>query len=186
MLRIRSVVTGVPGSPAYINMFFGGSTQADAQEAADRVTEFFTDIKLIMSGGCIVTLDQDVPIIDPASGNTTAVVSVDAGAIAMSVGSTIVPRVAQILIQLATGAYVGSRAVHGRLNIPFANAEALGTRGEVSPTVQGQMEAAAEVLRVGGSAGNNWGVFSPKNGVFYDATDVSVWREWAILASRRD
>lgn len=193
MLRVRSVSTGVAGSPYYTNTYFLGGV-GDALAARTRMLNFWTALVPVMRTGLSTTVEQEVWEIDPGTGDTTAIVSGGTGAPAVgtSAGAPL-PPATQGLIRLNTGLVRRNRRVAGRIFVPGLTVSSQ-TDGRPSSALLTTLTNAANGL-VGGATAAPIVVWSRPNDVIGPVflpgaqalvSGIGVWNEFAVLRSRRD
>nr|CRY97360.1 hypothetical protein [uncultured prokaryote] len=181
--RVRTIWTGVAGSPAYTNLY-------SIQGSLDTVTlhtataNFFNGIRDQVSTGTVMTTEGDVALIDSVTGEIVGVESVPEIANTGAGSGGRVPGADNILLRWFTGDYIGGRQIRGRTYLPYMRSGAITASGQVLGTSATAIENSASAYRIalGGSAV----VYSPKNGVGVQITSSSVWNEWAVMRSRRD
>lgn len=183
MRRVRTIVTGVAGSPYYLVGYF------DAQEGTA------ADCVLAWSNFCLPTpadgLEGSVwetqgvtEIVDPVSGNVTGI---DSTATIFKTGDTeyqTLPPSNQCLIRWRTGNYVAGREVRGRTNLPLQSKDSADTDGKVAGFVANAYTTRAQLLV--DNADITHVVWSKKNGVWWATESGSCWTEFSILRTRRD
>lgn len=184
MIRVRSLLTGVPGSPFYSNLFFEGTLSTDAQAAVDAVRAFWVKIAVLMAPGILINIDPFVPTITPAGGQVTGGFTIVPGTVIPGVGAgTTVPASSQLLAQLLTGQYQAGRQVRGKFNLPWVTEEHNVGQGIPSAAAMDLLQDAFEDLIAAGPALQVW---SRKAGNAADVSAVTVSPKWAVLRSRRD
>ena len=184
MIRIRPVMTGVPGTPWYTNMYFDLDADA-AQVSVDTVDAFWTALAGQINADVKWTVQGEVPQIDPATGNITNVVVVDSATGEGGFAANLLPRSAQGLITWRTGVFAGGREIRGRTFVPGMCIPAMTFDGKMSEAAQAELQEAADDL-ISAPGGSSIGVWSRANGVIEGATLAQVWDEFAVLRSRRD
>lgn len=184
MLRVRGLWTGVAGSPYYTNLYFAGASQQEAQDAATGMQAAINAFRNSLSDDIIFAVQPEVAVIDPASGNTTAVLTVSGGVTQGSQEGGLLPRATQMLVRLATPSYFAGRNVRGHSFVPGFTVQANGADGRPVASYRESVRAGYATL-VGGST-PALVVYSRKNGNFAQVTGVAVSDEWAVLRSRRD
>jgi hypothetical protein len=187
MIRVRTVFTGVAGTPWYSNLYFDGAglTSVDAQTALNNVRALWNDYKGSMSSQISINLDPFVPVINPATGDVTGGFTVTPGAtiIGSGVGERM-PSLCQVLVSLKTGSYVGGRQVAGKCFLP-GTTEALNTANGDIPSASAAYFAGLFNTLVA-AAGPDPVVWSKKAGAVYQIASATASTKWAVLRSRRD
>lgn len=183
--RLVGSVTGVS------TLHFSGTTEADADAAVAKIETAWTGAKEYFSSTASLQVNPEVFVIDPIDGETDSVLTVDVAARAAGTNvSAPVPQAAQVLAQIRTGVRRRNRQVQGRFYIPGLGVNVMGG-GEVGTSTAALIAEELQAL-LGGSAGQLgvWhrpieiaGVLLP--GEFIDASELSVWSEFAILRGRR-
>lgn len=182
MARVRTVWTGVAGTPWYTNHYFNPAT-VDATDLTSDVGEFWSSIVDQITGGVQGTVEAGVAIINPVDGEISAVLAGEEQNFAGANVAGATPPAVQGLLRLETGAYVGGRRIRGRMNIPRVPATSVGTDSGPTDAYRADIIAAAEALL---AAQPSWCVWSKKNGNVAEIDSVSVWEQFAVLRSRRD
>ena len=191
MLRVRTVFTGVAGSPWYNNLYLNGSIQAEAEEAVDQVRQFWDSVKGYISTGITIKVDDDVPNINPADGTVESIYSVSSASLAGGNAADPLPRMTQMLVRLRTSGVVAGRRVQGRTFLPGFG-EGSSTNGRPNPSdvtlIQNAFIAMVAGLDAGDVALGVWSrpVEDGRAGSLHLVKNVSVWSEWSVLRSRRD
>lgn len=180
MLRVRTVFTGVAGTPYYSNLYFAGPSGADV--AVEAVGAFWDVYGLSMVNELSWTVEGAVAVMDVATGEITGYENVDPVTGDGSSTGEMLPRASQALIHLHTGVYRGGREVRGRIFIPALDI-AVDDDGQVASTIVTGTPGVVEDL-INDSPG--WGVWSRKNGRLEDVLSGAMWAEFAMLRSRRD
>lgn len=186
MLRVRTVATGVAGTPYYTNLHFAGEDQAAAQDAYDRVRAFWSAIALQLRTGLVIDVDNAVTQIDLSTGEPTGVLTVtDAGNVAGGGAAEALPPATQALVTFRTGQYVGGRAIQGRMFIPALTENVNDASGSLRGETASLITSAAQGL-LDGDPGVGLSIYSRKNFISAAATSATCQTKWAVLRSRRD
>lgn len=184
MLRVRSLFTGVPGSPYYSNLFFAGTLSTDASAAVASVQTFLGKVMVLCANPLQVQIEPFVASIDPATGDVVGGFTTPPNSpIAATGAGSPVPPSSQMLAQLRTGVYVAGREVRGKYNHPFVTEEQNVGSGTPAPgAVSVLLGAFNDML----ATGPDLLVWSRKNGAAPAVSAVTVSPKWAVLRSRRD
>lgn len=184
--RVRTVFTGVIGTPWYSNLFFAGPSFT-ASTLTGLVSSFWTDLGSAMTNQVDWEVQTDIAIISDATG---AITSVIAGAGASGSGATAgdpLPFMTQGLVNWRTGSFVAGREVRGKCYVPAPVETFNESDGTPVATYLDDLAAAANDLRTdANTAGNNLVVFSPTHNVSRAVSAISVKSAWAVMRSRRD
>lgn len=185
MARIRTVFTGVGGTPAYSNFYFDAD-ETSARDYFEPVVDFWTTMKPHYFLGVTAQVQGDIAIVNSADG---AIVGSSSGVSASITGTAtgdLLPTSSSGLLRMKTGVYVNSREVRGRCFVPYPVEPDNGPGGGVSSGYVTTLLAAGGTLQ--GITGSNgaWVVWSRKNGQFFQVASVDVWGIWAVMRSRRD
>lgn len=183
MYRIRTLITGVAGSPWYTNLYFDQAT-GTPQQAVDAVQAFWSGNATTLAAPATWVVDGIVPVIDSATGDTisTFAVTQKTGTFSNSAGRA--PSSLQGLARFRTGAYIGGREVRGRFFIPGFTIGAIGPGGSVSTAQVAQQNSLLATLV--GTANADLVVWSKTNGQFFPVSAATLWDQFAVLRSRRD
>lgn len=183
MYRVRTVFTGVAGTPWYSNLYFAeeGGTAAQARNAVETI---WLNLMAITRDDVVYNIETDVSVIDEVTGDTIRVDN--GGAVKTGAGSSTedpLPPMTQALVRLRTGAYVGGREVRGRVFVPGLTevASDLGV-----PTVAARNELQTRFSNVIALPDSIWVVWAKSRGVYAVVNATSVWNQWSVLRSRRD
>lgn len=185
MLRVRTIFTGVPGTPWYSNQFYD-LDPGDAQTAVDGVSDFWSVVDANMNQGVTWATEATVTILDPTTGQPTGVATTTPAT--GSGGSTVdmVPRAAQALVATKTGVFAGGRELRGKIFVPGLTVDAMDPDGSLSSGMQTIILNAAVAAFVTTPGNPTLGVYSRKNGTITDVVTIGVSGEFAVLRSRRD
>lgn len=185
MLRIRSLWTGVAGSPYYTNMYFGtDNTSVEAQARATAVRTMVSQWMSSVRTDLTWNLDPQALVIDPATGLASGEFTVTGNPIAGTGAGDPLPPFTQLLARLNTPGFSSGRRIRGHLFIP----------GFVESTSAAGGRPTDGIKTVVGDALNNFigtgdsrvGVWSRKAGTFTEVSGITVAADWAVLRSRRD
>lgn len=196
--RVRTVFTGVAGSPYYSNLYWDGAEDiTGAQAAVDLVDEFWSLLASVMNIGLIGQIEAEVPIIEDTTGQIVGVNTTTGGVVDPTNAGEPLPWATQGLIRLATEGFVDGRRVRGRINIPGLG-EGSSDAGVPNAAIIASMQAAGEILADSSSpvlciwcrprAANAEATppVAARAGSSHNVSTVSVWNQWAQLRSRRD
>jgi hypothetical protein len=180
--RVRTVFTGVAGTPWYSNLYFDvdeGSTGA----IRVALSEFWTDIENAGSALVSWTVEGEVTVIESTDGH---LVTVQAGSnLTGSFANTgnELPWANQFLVNLHTGNWANNRELQGRWNLP----------GFVTGNVEDGVWSSAATASIQGSLDTfltavdpSWVVWSKTHGAYAPVTSAVANPGPAILRSRRD
>lgn len=183
--RIRTVFTGVAGSPYYSNIYVTANP-ADATPEIAAVDQFWTALAPHIDNALSWTVEGIVANVDTATGQIVSFSSNTSQGGTGGAGGEILPLANQLLIRARTGVYVTGREVRGRINIPaiaeLSSANGVPT-GELLTAAQ---DAVDDHLLGAGGLNGSWVVYSPTKNRAEMVTEASVASFFAILRSRRD
>ena len=182
MWRVRTVFTGVQGSPWLSTMYFleaGGS----AQQAVTAVGTFWSAVDNRMATNVAWTTEPGVEAIDVTTGHPTSLTNTPPQSGAGSGSATQLPIEAQALIRWSTGVFTNGRQIRGRTFVPGLT-ENDNDLGAPNATVLGVLDTAAAALIA--DANSKLCVFSRVNHTSPEITSESSAPYWAVLRSRRD
>lgn len=183
MYRVRTVLTGVAGSPWYSNLHFDDQASGGAQGAIDAVADFWEAMEPFMSVDVDWRVEAEVMAVSPGTGNVENVFTETAAQGSGLNDVDILPTASQALLRFRTGAYVGGREIRGRMFVPGFT-EAVSEGGNPTSGFLNSLNTAGEALRSG--AGHQLLVYSRTGLIASPVTSVSGAPFWAILRSRRD
>ena len=186
MLRVKTVFTGVTGSP-WLNTFnFGGpaqtGNQTDADAAVAATGAFWGAVDAHMNTSVVwSTLGEVLFVGDDgvAAGSFATTPQTGSGGTA----SDILPFATQGLVRLLTSTFLSGRQVRGRIFIPGLT-EAAATGGSLASGTQSAITAAASTLNT--VATPPLAVWSRVNATVIPVSAVSTWAQFAVLRNRRD
>lgn len=182
MWRVRSVLTGVAGSP-YISTFHFNDNQVSAQGAATAIQDFWDELASLINGEAEVNVDGEVYQVDASSGQTVGVEATTTGSVFGTNASEPLPPANQALIRWSTGQWMQGREIRGKTFIG-ALTDTVNGDGGLTTAAQTQIQSAAtNLLAVGAGALQ---IYSRMYGAAAFVTGASVWNEFAVLRSRRD
>lgn len=192
--RVRTVFSGVGGSPFYSNLYFLNPVGANqAANVIAQVKAFWTTLQPTMLPTMPYTVEGDVPVIDEVTGKITAIHTGIAQSGTTSGTGDVLPMSSQLLAKLTTNGFVNGRRVRGRIFIP-AQLEANNTNGRPATSLLTTLNGALTTLIGSAIQMNVWSRPITDNpdptknrpGSTYAVTGGSGWTEWAVLRSRRD
>lgn len=184
MLRVRTVWTGVPGSPWYSNIYFDAEV-ADAQAAADAVIAFAEGLAAYQGSQVDWTVEDTVTVMDPVTGQPTGAVAVTGDSGSGTNTGDLLPPQTQALARINTGDFVAGRQVLGHIFLPgFVESTNVGdgVLDTATATALGEL-----VLGISTTPGNPTAVvWARKSGTMHPYSTVTVPTKWSFLRSRRD
>lgn len=184
LMRVRTVFTGVAGTPWYLNLHFEGGTAA-FQDAIDHVIAFMTDVDDYMHPDVDYVVEGDVTFLDVATGEVIGVASGTGGSGSGHNSGDMIPRSSQAMLRLRTGIYAGGRQIQGRILLPgFVESTNASNGGIDIPTIDALAVSAFDNLVDAGSP--VLVVWSRTNDQDPVVQQIVGWAEWAVLRSRRD
>lgn len=182
ILRVRTVLTQTAGNPMLSTHYIGGE-EADAQDAADAVLAFWSDLQSIMSSGCTLEVLAEVDQFDDATGDLIGVFpTTPADVFQGEATGDPLPFATQGVIHLNTAVIHSGRRVSGRLYIP-ALTEAGNDDGVPNTSIHEALQTAANNLITATSS--LWCVYSRKFHLSASVTSGSPWSQFGSLRSRR-
>lgn len=182
LARIRTIFTGVAGTPWYSNIYFDADATTGAGYAAD-VAAFWATCAPQMSSAVDYTVESTYGVIDDATGNLIGIGSWAGATGGGSNTNAPLPFSNQALVNWTTGAFLGGRQVRGKTFIPALTTPA-NDNGVLGAATRAVFLAAAEELLSDGNGALR--VYSPKNLTSAAVTDTAVPTLIAVLRSRRD
>lgn len=189
--RVRTVHSGLAGSPYLSTFNFAVDSGLDPNTAADWVNDFWDGIKGFMASGNTATTAGEVEVVEETTGFIQETLPITTFSVAGTSGGAPEWTAKQGNLRLRTGTYTEGRRVQGRLYIPGVPS-GLGEQTPASNYVS-QVNVAANTLRIAASnGGNDWSVFSrprqtpARAGSISSITSAGIRPQWAVLRSRRD
>jgi hypothetical protein len=197
LARIRTVFTGVAGTPWYSNLYFlndGGTSIAAT--ATTWVTAFWNSLDNQMGAGISWATDPEVPTFNQATGKITKTDAVTPGTGTSSGVGEVLPYATQLLIRLVTDEFVNGRRVRGRIFVP-APLEADNVSGLPGASIRTPAQTAINTLITSSTstlaiwsrpfAGDPENPNNPARIGTQHVVDLGqVWTQWAVLRSRRN
>lgn len=182
--RVRSVWTGVAGTPWYSNHYFTAfTTLAEANAGVAAVRAIWENNKVLMDDALQVTVEGLVANINVATDQVTSTWSgTDLTTFCTGTGDAM-PYANQALIRWQTGVYLAGRQVVGHTFWPGLLEASNGPNGIVqSSTVSSILGQAGNLI----AATPQLVVYSRKNATYAVVNGATVPSKWAVLRSRRD
>lgn len=183
MYRIRTVFTGVLGTPYYSNLYFAleGGTHVQARQAA---TNFWFAMSEDFVNDLLFTVEPDVAVLDEATGDVIQVLVDNApkGRFGQS-AATALPPATQILVRLRSGVFNSGREIRGRIFIPGVTVSQ-SNDGRVQGGTIVDVQAAIDAMIADQNA--QLVVWAKTRGTYAVVNSATVWTEFAVLRSRRD
>lgn len=177
--RIRTVFTGVPGSPYLNNFYFDSGTVGDASAAASAVYDFWNAVDTNMVNTIAWNIEDDVPLFQNPE-TITGWETVAGGSGAGLASGDSLPWSTQLLVQWSTGVVFNNRRIRGRTFVPGFH-ENQNSAGVPIISLRDAVEAAADAM-----VGSGLSIASRASNSFVPVTSAQVWSQWAVLRSRRD
>lgn len=182
MYRVRTVFTGIQGSPWLSTMYFDSLGAGTAQQAVSAVGTFWGALDNFMGAGVAWATEADVADINSTTGQPEDVTSTTPSTGAGSGGADLLPAATQGLIQWRTGVFANGREVRGRTFIPGLM-ETASTGGPSGTFASAAPTAAAALIA---DANSTLIIWSRANSSFAPVTSGTLWTSFAVLRSRRD
>lgn len=184
MYKVRARITGVAGSPYWINGFFD-STGVGAADAAVEWAKFIASASNGLPTGWSLTCGSEVQVVEPANGQVIDVEPIAPSTLAGTTNTPTGPRASQLLMRWKTNNYVNGRRVQGHTNIPITYTSDVGASGAVAGSTQTAWTNKINGLLTG-PAGDAFVIWSRAAGEHFAVTNGSVWDQFSVLRSRRD
>lgn len=197
VLRVRTSVTGVAGSPYLSTQFFesvGSPTSGEAQAAADKVANAWSALAAQINTNAQVAVEAVVDDLDASTGDLIASFSTTTTVTQPSAVGDPLPPANQGLMVINTGEIANSRRVRGRIFVPSPT-ESANSDGIPIVTYLDALNAAGAALLASPvdpalvvwrrPVYDSVGVLT-RPGEAHGAIGVTGSPQWAILRSRRD
>ena len=186
ILRVRTLFTGVTGSPWLSTNYFVGATpaptQAEANAAVVKVGAFWTAMRPLTSSLVSFATDANVAVMELDGTLTGGFATTPVTGTGTSVADML-PIANQGLIRWLTNVFVGGRQVRGRTFVPGQTETSSGA-GIPTATWLGTVAPLAVTLAATGPP--SLVVWSETHASAQAVASSSVWTQWAVLRSRRD
>lgn len=183
MLRVRSIITGVAGSPYYLNSYWD-STVITGQEAAELWTNLLAPATTSLPEGWVYTVEPEVAEINPSTGQQQGFQTVDVDGLTGVNQSTPQPHAVQVLFRWRTNDYRNGRRVRGHTNYPVTFVDEVNDNGGLVSTVETSFQGRLNTFL--SEAAGAFRVWSRAAGEHFEVIGSDVWNEFAVLRSRRD
>lgn len=183
--RVRSVATGVAGTPWYTNLYFtqvGGTTQAHI----DAVRDFWTNLAGSIRNVITITVEGDCSVVDDATGQVVGIDSATARTVVGGSATALLPIATQGLINTFTSTFVGGRQLRGKIYVPGLITTTSDALGAPTSTVKTLLLTQGALLVTNTSTPGPLRVWSKKNGTSAVVNAVTTPSKFAVLRSRRD
>lgn len=193
MLQVTTVWSGtMQGVPYFSQHYFGGTSELEATAARNALTTFWQGVDDRVVNNLTWTIQGDVEVIDPATGQITGVFGgVGATGNGADTGE-LTSAALQGLLRWRTGTFLGGREIRGRTFLPGVS-EASSADGVPAATYITGMETAATNLRTSASTAGGLVVWArprteapTRPGQTALVVSSSCWGQFAVLRSRRD
>lgn len=190
MARVRTVFTGVAGTPWYSNLFFANDGGGDVSDDAHAgVVALWDGLKGSMATPITWVVESDVTQIDESNGQITGITPVANITGAATGSAEMLPAALQALVRIQTETFVNGRRLRGRVFVPGLT-DAANDDGRVLAATVAGLNTAFNTLKVTSTRALPWCVWHrPRNGNAGSlalVSNVSTWTEFAVLRSRRD
>lgn len=189
--RVRTVFTGVAGTPWYSNLYFQASP-GTATQRNEAVRVFWGTLGNVIHQSIAFNVEAENAIIEDTTGVITGFESGDAETgVGLATGDPL-PWATQGLIQEICEIVVEGRRLRGRTFVPGAT-ETYNVNGIPTSDYRAQLQSSADALILASSTFGTWQVWSrpqglptPRSGTSDNVETCNVWNKWAQLRSRRD
>lgn len=182
LARIRTIFTGVAGTPWYSNFYFEIGTIGGI-DYIQPVDDFWTTIAPQITNLVDWEVQAEVVTIDDATGD---IIFAEAGTAQTGGGTAVVeplPYSNQAVLLWNTGEFVGGRQIRGKTFIPGLT-QGANDNGSVITATRTVIQAAATELISDGNGSMR--VYSPTNATSAVIQSSNVSTVWGSLRSRRD
>lgn len=182
--RVRTVFTGVAGTPWYSNMYFDNGV-GEAGLYVEFVLDFWTTVANSIYSSVDFVVEDAVVIIEDTTGEIVGAGTGEGGGGSGQSGMDPVPYATQLQINWLTGVYLGGRQLRGKTYVPGLT-ESSYTLGLVSAGARTIVQGAADELIGSGGANGAFRVYSPTRGTSAVIDSATIPNKPAVLRSRRD
>jgi hypothetical protein len=190
MFRIRTAMQITAGNPLLSTMYFD-TTGTDAASAASAVSDFWDALAPVLSTSLTWQVESTAAVILAADGSLVGLEPT--GTFAPASGSEthdLLPPATQGLVRWVTSGVAGGRIIRGRTFIPGLTEDSSVTGVPTSSLLASLGTAAGDFI----TAAAGFGIWArpvatgphARTGVFAGVENGTIWREFAVLRSRRD
>ena len=186
--RLRTVWSGVAGSPYYTNLYFlTDATGTGMQDSCDAWTDLIDAFSTSLATSLVPTIDADVPLIDSTNNTLTGSTTVSGATVDCDGGGDLMPPATQGLIRWRTDAVVAGRRLRGRTFLPGMTEGDGNAGGAVLPALKVSMDGyLATTFIPATQAAAPLVVYGPTHFAFSEVVSGDMWEQFAVLRSRRD
>jgi len=188
MFRVRTVFTGVPGTPWLSTMYFN-DTGGTAQQAANAAGGYWGAIDALMGSQVDWATEADVSVINAVTGTLEGVESTTPLTGLGALATELIGFATQALCRWRTGTVVNGRNLRGRTFIPGLTTTSADDGQLISGHRVAIAAAAAALIADANSELVIWHRPNPDTGSLGLAAPVvtgTAWTEFAVMRSRRD
>lgn len=182
LTRIRTVFTGVAGTPWYSNQYWAIGS-GDPDPVLDDTEAFWEGMAAMIKSTVVGTVEGTCAVIESTTGQTVGVKSAANRTCTFTNTADPLPWATQGVITLRTGEFTAGREIRGRIFVPGISEEYC-TNGILSTSATALMQAAADELL--SESSEAWHVYSPTHLTSAAVTAVSTTTKPGVLRSRRD
>lgn len=184
MLRVRTIFSGVTGSPwLQVSYWTGTDNQTQADAAVAAISAFWGAVDNLMGTSVSWVTDPEVAVLTTAGVRTGGFVTTPGGGTGSS-GTSLLPISTQALVRLLTGSFIAGRQVRGQINVPGLTTTQLSSAGQLASAAQTTIQTAANTLN--SATAPDLVVWSRKNATAIAVSTVSVPVVFSVRRSRRD
>lgn len=182
--RIRTLWSGVAGTPWYTNMFF--TRVVGTEDAAiEAVADFWNAMDLYIKSTVTWDVQEQIDLLDDVTGNLVGTEGGTGISGAGSASDELLPPSNQMLVNWFTDAFAGGRRIRGKTYVPGLTQ--LGNEAGVpSALALSALGTAASQLIIDTSSSGPLRVYSRRNARSDVVTNRGVYSQFAVLRSRRD
>lgn len=187
MARVRTLITGVGGSPYYLTGYFeapGGDPNDYAEAWHQFVGNGITGQTASYPISATLTTEANLQVVDPVSGDVQGFLESEQIVTSGSSTSPMLPPSNQYLVRFTTGVYIDGRQVRGRTYIPCPSLAGATAQGTVSAGDRIALTDRGQALI--DDPDSNFVIWSKKNQRWHSAVNADCWSQYAVLRSRRD
>jgi hypothetical protein len=181
MYRVRTVWTGIAGTPFLTTTYFDASAYASSA-AVTNMAAFWDAIPTHININLDWQVQGDVDIVDPVTGQITAIESNTPESGSGSSSLEVLSLGTCGLINLRTGVYVAGREIRGKLYVPGPT-EGSSIQGTPGAAYASALQTAFDTLQ--SPSGPQLVVYSPKNARWEPVAAPVVSSYWARITTRQ-
>lgn len=183
--RVRTVMTGVAGTPWYTNTYHTFVAGA-GQGCVDALRDFWTAWAGALDNSVTALVEGDTALLDDVTGAITGIDAVISRTVTFTGATAALPPANQVVMNMFTGTFIGGRQLRGKMFIPGNLAVSSDANGAVVTSIRTGVVTHGTALIANTSAPGPLRIWSRKNGTSAVVNAISSPTQFGVLRSRRD